>query len=132
MSIQNSSTLRTALASSYASTIGTAGVLKIFTGSPPGGCASADSGTLLVTINLPNPAFTSSAGSDTLTGTWSGVAAGVGTAGYYRMYDGSANCHEQGTVTMTGSGGDMTLNNNSIASGQTVTVTGFTRNFGSA
>lgn len=32
-------------------------------------------------------------------------------------------CHEQGTITATGGGGDMTVDNTSIASGQTVTVT---------
>ena len=38
----------------------------------------------------------------------------------------SANCHMQGTITATGGGGDMTLDNTNIAAGQTVNITGFT------
>ena len=52
--------------------------------------------------------------------------AASGTAGYFRFYDASANCHMQGTITATGGGGDMTLDNTNIAAGQTVNITGFT------
>jgi hypothetical protein len=38
----------------------------------------------------------------------------------------------QGSITATGGGGDMTLDNTSIASGQTITVTGFTLTAGNA
>ena len=38
----------------------------------------------------------------------------------------------QGTVTLTGGGGDMTLDNTSIASGQAVNVTSFTLTDGNA
>jgi hypothetical protein len=38
----------------------------------------------------------------------------------------------QGTVTATGGGGDMTVNNTSFALGQTFTVTGFTLTAGNA
>ena len=55
-----------------------------------------------------------------------GLAAG--TAAHYRIYasDGTT-CHEQGSITATGGGGDMTIDNTSIASGQTVSITGFTK-----
>ena len=51
-----------------------------------------------------------------------------GTAAHYRIYasDGTT-CHEQGSITATGGGGDMTIDNTSIASGQTVNITGFTK-----
>lgn len=51
----------------------------------------------------------------------------AGTAGHFRIYasDGST-CHMQGTVTATGGGGDLTLDNVSIAAGQSVTITSFT------
>lgn len=38
----------------------------------------------------------------------------------------------QGTVTATGGGGDMTVDNTSFASGQQFTVTGFTITAGNA
>lgn len=40
--------------------------------------------------------------------------------------NGTGVCHMQGTVTATGGGGDLTVDNTSIASGQTVQLTGFT------
>jgi hypothetical protein len=38
------------------------------------------------------------------------------------MYDTGGTCHAQGSVTATGGGGDLTLDNVNIASGQTVSV----------
>ena len=35
-------------------------------------------------------------------------------------------CHIQGTVTITGGGGDLTMDNNVLASGQTVNQNSFT------
>lgn len=56
-----------------------------------------------------------------------------GTAGYFRIVDSAGTtCHLQGTVTATGGGGDMTIDNTSIASGQTVNVTSFTLTDGNA
>jgi len=50
----------------------------------------------------------------------------AGTAAHFRLYasDGTT-CHLQGTVTATGGGGDLTLDNTSIASAQVVTITSF-------
>jgi hypothetical protein len=109
-------------------TIGTGPILKFFTGSPPADCAAANSGTELVSMTLPSDWLGApSSGAAAKAGTWQGTAGGTGTAGHYRLYasDGTT-CHEQGTITATGGGGDMTIDNTSIASGQTVTVTGFT------
>jgi hypothetical protein len=61
-------------------------------------------------------------------------AAGVGTnIGYYRIYNNAGStCHEQGTVTVTGGGGDMTVNNVNIANGQAISITSKTLNGGNA
>jgi hypothetical protein len=68
----------------------------------------------------------SGTGAVTLNGTWSDTSAdNTGTAGHYRMTNGSDI--EEGTVTATGGGGDLTLDNTSITSGQTVTITSWTR-----
>lgn len=124
MATQFSVTLRNNRGNQIESTIGASAVLRIYTGSPPADCATAASGTLLVSMSLPSDwmaAFAS--GTASKVGSWSASASGTGTAGYYRIWDsGVTTCHVQGTVTATGGGGDMTVDNTSIASGQTVTV----------
>jgi hypothetical protein len=72
-------------------------------------------------------------GSKAKQGVWSGVGVAAGTAGYYRIVDNADTvCHEQGTVTATGGGGDMTLDNAVIAVSQVVTVVTYQRNEGNA
>lgn len=129
MAIQMSVAVRDARLDAIQTQIGTSAVLKIFTGSPPSTCASGDSGSLLVTQSLPSSWMAAaSSGSKALSGTWTEAAAdGSGTAGYFRLYaSNGTTCGIQGTVTATGGGGDMTLDNASIATGQTVTITAFT------
>jgi len=120
MAYQYSTTLRTAQVAQLQATIGTSGVLKIFSGAEPANCAAADPTGLLCTITLPSTFLTSASGSTTIAGTWSANASSSGTAASFRMYDGSAVCHIQGNVTS-----DLVLNNTNIASGQTVSVTSF-------
>jgi hypothetical protein len=135
MAIQLSTLVRNARLDAIETQISTSAVLKIFTGSPPANCGTADSGTKLVTQTLPSDWMNAaSSGSKTKLGTWSESSAdGTGTAGYFRIYasDGTT-CGLQGTCTATGGGGDMTLDNTSIAAGQTVTCTGFTITDGNA
>lgn len=116
------------MADAYESTIGTAPTLEIRTGAPPANCAAADSGTLLASMTLPSDWMSAaSSGSKSKLGTWEDLTANAaGTAGHYRIKQG-ATCHEQGTVTATGGGGDMTVDNTSIAVNQKVTVTTFVR-----
>jgi hypothetical protein len=69
-----------------------------------------------------------SGGSKAKSGTWDDTSAdNTGTAAHFRVYafDG-VTCGLQGTVTGTGGGGDMTLDNTSIISGQYITITSFT------
>lgn len=127
MAIQLGTAMRNARIGQLQTIIGASGVLKVFTGSAPANPGTADSGSLLATITLPASFLTSSGGVTTLAGTWSNTASGTGTAGYFRMYDGSAVCHVQGNVTS-----DLILNNASIASGQTVSVTSFAMTDGNA
>lgn len=135
MALQFSVTVRNAQLDAFETAIGTSAVLKIRTGSVPATCATADSGTVLSTINLPSDWMAAaSSGSKALSGSWTDASAdATGTAGYFRLYasDGTT-CHAQGTVTITGGGGDMTLDNTSIATGQAVTVTGFTLTAGNS
>lgn len=134
MTIQLGTTLRNNMVGQYETTIGTAPKLQIRTGAAPANCAAADSGTLLCELTLPTDWMTAAAsGSISLNGTWTGTGAAAGTAAHYRLKDSAGTtCHEQGTVTATGGGGDLTLDNTSIAVSQTVNVTSWTRTQGGA
>jgi len=133
MAFQFSVAARNAALDAIETAAGTAPTLTIRTGSAPADCATADSGTVLVTINLPSDWLgAASGGAKTLLGTWQDTAAdATGTAAHFRINQG-ATCHLQGTVTATGGGGDMTLDNVSIATGQQVTITAFTLTAGGA
>ena len=129
MALQFSTAYRNALLDQLATTAGSSEVIKIFTGAVPANCAAADSGTLLVEFDLAATSWsTAASGAKTLADlTLTATAAGTGSAGYFRLYNtGATTAHMQGTVTATGGGGDMTVDNVSIANGQTVNITGFT------
>lgn len=134
MALQYSVTLRDNQNNQVESTISTSPKLQIRSGSPPANCAAAASGTLLAELTLPSDWLAaSSSGAVSKNGTWSGTASNTGTAGHFRVLDSAGTtCHMQGTVTATGGGGDMTVTNTSIASGQTVTVDTFTITRGNA
>jgi hypothetical protein len=136
--MQYSETLRNNQLDQIESTVGVTPLLRIFSGVKPGSTAQADSGTMLLQTALPSDWLNAaSAGSKTLLGTWLGTGhanAGTGTAaGHFRIYDAAGSaCHLQGSITVTGGGGDMTLVNTSIAENQTVQITGFTVTAGNA
>lgn len=111
----------------------TAGSLRIYSGVQPADADSAPAGTLLCQITLSDPAYgvadatgTAAAAGTPLTGTGD-AGAGAGTnAQSFRVTDSDGNAVYDGAVTGTGGGGELELDNVSIASGQQVTVTSFT------
>lgn len=131
MTIQLSTAVRNALLDSIETQIGASAVLKIFTGAPPANCATANSGTVLATLALPADYWAAaSSGAKAKSGTWEDLSAdGTGTAGHFRIYasDGTT-CGIQGTITATGGGGDMEVDNTSFVTAQGFTVTAFTLN----
>jgi len=135
MALQLSVTVRNARLDAIESTIGTAAKLYIRTGAAPADCATADSGTVLATLTLPSDWMAAaSSGSKALSGTWQDISAdATGTAAHFRIKDsGDTACHIQGTVTITGGGGDMEVDNTSFSTGQQFTVTSFTLTDGNA
>lgn len=135
MAIQLSGAVRNARLDAIESTIGTAPILEIRSGAAPANCAAADSGTLLASMTLPSDWMAAAAsGAKAKSGTWQDASANAaGTAGHFRIKDSAGTtCHLQGSITATGGGGDMTLDNTSIASGQPVTITSFTLTDGNA
>lgn len=133
--MQYSVSVRNAKLDAVETTIGTSAILKIRTGSAPATCATADSGTVLATVTLPSDWMAAaSSGTKAKSGTWEDTSAdSAGTAAHFRIYDsGGTTCHMQGTVTATGGGGDMTVDNAVFAAGQDFTVTAFTLTAGNA
>ncbi len=135
MALQYSVTVRNQKLDAVETAIGASAILKIRTGAPPANCAAADSGTVLATCNLPVDYMgAAAAGVKAKSGTWEDLSAdNPGTAAHFRLYasDGTT-CHAQGTVTITGGGGDMTLDNVVFAAGQAFTVTTFQLTAGNA
>lgn len=128
MALQFATSTRNARLDAIETDTGTAAKLMIYTGSVPANCAAATTGTKLAEFDLASDWFAAATGgTKTLNDLPLSVAgAATGTAGYFRLFktDGTT-CIMQGTVTLTGGGGDMTIDNTSIASAQTVNVTGF-------
>ncbi len=133
MAFQFSDAARNASLDAIETAIGTGPTLRIRTGAPPTNCAAARTGTVLATMALPSDWMAAAAsGSKGLAGLWQDLAAdAAGTAGHFEIMQG-ATCHMQGTVSATGGGGDMEIQNTSIAVGQQITVTAFNINAGGA
>jgi hypothetical protein len=101
MTHQASVAVRNGRADAVETVIGVSAVLKIRTGAPPANVATADSGTVLATLNLPSDWMNAaSAGAKTKLGTWQDASAdAAGTPGHFRIYasDGTTP-HWQGTA----------------------------------
>lgn len=128
MALQLSVAVRNAMLDAIETAIGTSAVMKIRTGAPPASVATADSGTVLATLTLPSDWMAAaSGGSKAKNGTWEDASAdAAGTAAHYRIYasDGTTP-HLQGTVTATGGGGDLVVDNAVFAAGQSFSITSF-------
>lgn len=133
MAFQFSVAARNAALDAIETAIGTAPTLELRSGAAPASCATADSGTLLASMSLPSDFMAAAAaGAKALSGSWQdGAADAAGTVGHFRIKQG-ATCHVQGSVTISGGGGDLTLDNNVLAVGQQVTITAFTLTAGGA
>ena len=131
MSFQFSPNARNAALDAIEAAIGTAPKLQLRSGALPANTAAADAGNLLVEIALPSDWLeTAATGVKTIKGTWTGTgaaaAAGGTNAGHFRIKNtAGTTTHVQGTITITGAGGDMELDNPNIAQNQSVTVTTF-------
>lgn len=135
----------TALANAILNTIGNSGttqsffdnaILEIRTGSKPATADTAPSGTstILASITCPADAMAAAASlAMAKSGTWSDASAdATGTAAHFRIKLsgdlGTTNTTDKrldGTITATGGGGDMTLDNTSIAAAQPVVISTF-------
>lgn len=125
---QLSTAVRNARLDAIETTIGASAILRIRSGAMPANCGSADSGTVIATVNLPADWMANAAsGSKAMSGTWQDLAAdAAGTCGHFRIYDTTGTtCHWQGDITATGGGGAMEVNNTVVALNQQFTITSF-------
>lgn len=123
MAIQYSTAHRTTVVDDLVTKCGTSATIKIFTGTQPATCATADSGTLLATLTGNVTQFgTTASGVLTISNVTAGTAGNTGAAGYFRIYPSSAtstNAVIQGTA---GTSGDLVLSSGTINSGNTVSI----------
>ena len=134
MTVQRSVAVRNASLDSFETTVGIDPFLDLRTLAPPANCAAADTGVEIVHMQLPTDWLgAAAAGVKAKAGVWSGAGAAAGNVGHYRIKDTTdTTCHEQGTVTATGGGGDLELDNINIANLQVVTISTWTVTDGNA
>lgn len=141
MTVSQSAVVKQAKLDAEETAIGTSPILRIYNGSAPATADAALSGnTLLAEGTLPSDWMAAAGAAGNVvtkakSGTWTLTGqsgAGSGTAGtFYRIYaSNGTTCHEQGSFTATGGGGDMTADNNNIANGQSLSVSTFTKTAG--
>jgi hypothetical protein len=110
------------------------GAIKVYTGSAPADGNAAETGTILVTVVLPNPLFGAPAGFPqvaTANAITAVTIANTGTAGYARatrVGDTGASSTTEGRLqfAVATSGSDMNFNTLALVSGGTLTVTSMT------
>lgn len=135
MTIQFAQSTAHAMLDAIETDIGTSPTLYLRSGSPPANCAAADSGTLISTMALASDwASNAASWAKALSGTpiADTSADNAGTLGHWRIKTSGGVTKLQGTITATGGGGDMTVDNTSVTAGQEIDITSFAINFPSA
>jgi hypothetical protein len=132
MTVQLSFTVRNAMLDALETAIGTGAVVKLRSGSPPANAAAADTGTVLASMTLASDWMAAAAsGSKNFSSLpiEDTSADAAGTLGHYRVYaSGGTTCHMQGTITVTGGGGDMTVDAVSVVVAQDIKITAWSLN----
>jgi hypothetical protein len=128
MAIKFDTTTRNAEMDAVTTRVGTSARLRVYNGTRPANPGTAiTSQTMLVELTCNATAFAPAASGGVLTANAisNGTAAATGTASWFRLFQSNGT-----TAIMDGdvatSGADLNLNNTSIATGQTVSVTSFT------
>ena len=128
MAIKYDTTTRNDMLAALNTRIGASARLRIYNGTRPANVGTAiTTQTLLVELTCNATAFAAAAASGVLTANAisNNTAAATGTASWFRLFQSNGT-----TAIMDGdvatSGSDLNLNNTSIATGQTVSVTSFT------
>jgi hypothetical protein len=134
MAIKFDTTTRNAEMDAVTTRVGTSARLRVYNGTRPANPGTAiTTQTMLVELTCNATAFAPAASGGVLTANAisNGTAAATGTASWFRLFQSNGT-----TAIMDGdvgtSGSDLNLNNTSIATSQTVSVTSFTVTEGNA
>lgn len=104
------------------------GYVEIREGTQPATANDAATGLLLGTVTCSDPAFAGAiagvATANAVTGDTD--ADNTGVAGWFRAFDSDGLTVIDGSVTVTGGGGDMEINDENIIAGGTIDVTSWT------
>ncbi|HEX8894492.1 MAG TPA: hypothetical protein VF783_14270 [Terriglobales bacterium] len=128
--LKYSAALKNSMQNAITTQLGASALLNIYSGSQPASPDTAVTSQVLLATLTCAATFAPAASGGVLT--LNAIANGTGTAGagagttatWYRLTTSGSTAHVDGTVGI--SGADMNLNNTSIATGQTVSVTSFT------
>jgi len=134
MAIKLSATARNARMDSVTTSVGTSGLLRIYSGTRPANVAAAITGTLLAELTTNASAFAAAASGGVLTAnaiTQDSSANNTGTATHFRLFksDGTTAVIDGDVGT---SGSDLNLTTTSIVATQPVSVTSFVITDGNA
>jgi hypothetical protein len=134
MTIQFAQSTAHAMLDAIETDLGASPVMYLRSGSPPATCAGADTGTLISTIAMAANAFADAASwAKAISGALQDASADAqGTLGHWRIKTSGAVTKVQGTITATGGGGDMTVDNTSVNAGQQIDVSSFSIGFPAA
>jgi len=128
MALTFSDVVRNAILDAIEAAIGTSAKLKIRTGAAPTNVGAASTGTVLATLDLPSDWMANAAsGSKAKAGTWQDTSAdGTGTAAHYEITaSNGTTVHLRGSVTATGGGGDIEVDNTSFVAGQSFAISSY-------
>jgi hypothetical protein len=136
MTIQFAQSTAHAMLDAIETDIGGSPVLYLRTGTQPATCGAADAGTLVSTIAMSADAFQSAASwAKAITTALSDASAdnaGSLAGGHWRIKTSGAVTKLQGSITASGGGGDMTVDNTTVTAGQQIDVTSFSIGFPAA
>ncbi len=132
MALQFSIPVRNAMLDSIPTIVGTGARIMFYTGAPPANTSASLDGIANIKICEFDLASTwmnlASIGSKSFSGMPMQVAAiSGGILGCFQLYAADGiTVHMQGTITATGGGGDITVDQTSVINGQLINITGFT------
>lgn len=134
MTVQFAQSTAHAMLDAIETDLGASPVLYLRSGAQPATCGAADSGTLISTIAMAADAFSNaSAWTKAISGALQDASAdNAGTLGHWRIKTSGGVVKLQGSITATGGGGDMTVDNTNVTAGQQIDVTSFSIGFPSA
>lgn len=134
MTIQFAQSTAHAMLDAIETDIGASPVLYLRSGAQPATCAAADTGTLIATIAMAADAFANAASwAKAIGAALSDPSAdNAGTLGHWRIKTSGSVTKLQGSITATGGGGDMTVDNTNVTAGQQIDVSSFAINFPAA